>query len=42
MEGRVMEKGRVVTCNICKRDIEVRWGIFANDTLSRHMKAEHK
>jgi len=42
MEGGVMEKGRVVTCDICKRDIEVRWGIFANDTLSRHKKAEHK
>lgn len=42
MEGGVVEKGRVVTCDICKRDIEVRWGIFANDTLSRHKKAEHK
>ncbi len=42
MEGGVMEKGRVVTCDICKRDIEVRWGIFANDTISRHKKAEHK
>ncbi len=42
MEGGVMEKSRVVTCDICKRDIEVRWGIFANDTLNRHKKAEHK
>ena len=42
MEGGVMEKGRVVTCDICKRDIELRWGIFANDTISRHKKAEHK
>lgn len=37
-----MEKGRVVTCDICKKDIEVRWGIFAHDTLTRHKKAEHK
>lgn len=37
-----MEKGRVVICDICGRAIEVRWGIFANDTLARHKKAEHK
>lgn len=33
---------RVVTCDICKQEIEVRWGIFANETLSRHTKVEHK
>jgi hypothetical protein len=32
---------KVVICNVCKKEIEVRWGIFAHDTLSRHMK-EHK
>ena len=32
---------RIIICSICKKEIEVRWGIFANDTLSRHMK-EHK
>jgi hypothetical protein len=37
-----MEKSRVVTCDLCKRDIEVRWGIFASDTLNRHKRAEHK
>jgi hypothetical protein len=37
-----MEKSRVVICDICKADIVVRWGIFANDTLNRHKKAEHK
>ena len=37
-----MEKSRVVTCDICSKDIEVRWGIFANDTLIRHKKAEHR
>jgi len=42
MEGGLMEKGRVVTCDICNKDIEVRWGIFANDTLIRHKKAEHR
>jgi len=33
--------GRVVICPICKKETEVRTGIFAHDTLSRHMK-EHK
>lgn len=35
-----MEKGRVVICTTCGRELEVRWGIFAHQTLSRHMK-EH-
>ena len=33
--------GRVVICPICEKETEVRNGIFAHDTLSRHMK-EHK
>ena len=37
-----MASSKVVICDICKREIEVRWGIFAHDTLSRHRKAEHK
>jgi hypothetical protein len=37
-----MEKGRYVICDVCKKEIEVRWGIFANETLSRHKKAEHR
>ena len=36
-----MDKGRVVVCDTCNKEIEVRWGIFAHDTLSRHLK-EHK
>jgi hypothetical protein len=32
---------RVVVCDICKKEIELRWGIFAHDSLSRHRKAEH-
>lgn len=32
---------KIVICSICKKEIEVRWGIFAHDTLTRHMK-EHK
>lgn len=32
---------RLVICHICKKEIELRWGIFAHDTLSRHMR-EHK
>jgi hypothetical protein len=42
MEGGLVEKSRVVVCDICKKDIVVRWGIFASDTLNRHKKAEHK
>jgi hypothetical protein len=37
-----MEKGRVIICDICNKDIEVRWGIFAHQTLYRHKKADHK
>lgn len=37
----VLMTGRVVICNICKKEIELRWGVFGHDTLSRHMK-EHK
>ena len=36
-----MEKGRVIICNICLKEIELRWGIFGHDALSRHKK-EHK
>ena len=32
---------KVVVCRICTKEIEVRWGIFASDTLNRHLK-EHK
>lgn len=31
---------RAVICLICNKEIEVRSGIFAHETLSRHMK-EH-
>jgi len=37
-----MEPKRVVVCPVCYKETELRWGIFAHDTLSRHMKAEHK
>jgi hypothetical protein len=37
-----VEKGKSVICEICGKQIEVRWGIFAHDTLTRHKKAEHK
>jgi len=32
---------RIVVCPICKKELDVRKGIFAHDTLSRHSK-EHK
>jgi hypothetical protein len=33
---------RQVICDICSKQIELRWGIFGHDALSRHKKAEHK
>jgi uncharacterized protein YbaR (Trm112 family) len=30
---------RVVICPTCKKELEVRSGIFAHQTLYRHMKA---
>lgn len=32
---------KAIVCDVCKKEIEVRWGIFAHDTLGRHMK-EHR
>ena len=29
---------RIVICPICNKEWELRWGIFAHDSLSRHMK----
>jgi hypothetical protein len=40
VEGGLMA-GKVIVCPICNKEVEVRWGIFASDTLGRHMK-EHK
>lgn len=37
-----MMASKVVICPKCGKEIEVRWGIFAHDTLSRHEKADHK
>jgi hypothetical protein len=36
-----MEYKRIVVCNICKKEIQIR-GTMAHDTLYRHIKAEHK
>lgn len=33
---------KVVICDKCKKEIEVRQGIFAHDTLNRHKAKEHK
>jgi hypothetical protein len=33
---------RAVVCDVCKKEIEVRWAIFANETLGKHKKMEHK
>ncbi len=33
-----MDKGRVITCDKCSKELEVRWGIFAHSTLARHMR----
>lgn len=39
MEGGVMS--RVVVCEDCKKEWELRWGIFAHQSLARHKK-EHR
>lgn len=35
-----MASSRIVICDICKKEIEVRSG-FASDTLYNHRKKEH-
>ena len=40
MYNKIMAN-KFIICDICKKEIEVRSGIFAHDTLNRHMK-EHK
>ena len=37
-----MASNRVVVCDVCAKEIEVRYGIFASDTLLRHKRQEHK
>ena len=37
-----MDKGRIVICDQCNAEIEVRSGIFAHDTFNRHKGKEHK
>jgi len=39
VEGGVMT--RQIKCTVCGKEWELRWGIFAHDSLARHMK-EHK
>jgi anti-sigma factor ChrR (cupin superfamily) len=39
---RLKMSAKVVICDKCSKEIEVRQGIFASATLSRHYKAEHK
>jgi DNA-directed RNA polymerase subunit M/transcription elongation factor TFIIS len=36
-----MEKDRVVVCDKCGKELEVRWAVFANHTLSSHLR-EHE
>lgn len=33
---------RKLVCPTCKKEWELRWGIMANESLSRHMKATHR
>lgn len=33
---------RVVICPICKKEIELRSGIFGHATINRHIKTDHK
>lgn len=33
---------RMIICPICKKEWDLRWGIFGHDSLSRHMKDAHR
>ena len=33
---------RLVICPICKKEWDLRWGIFAHDSLFRHTKDVHR
>ena len=32
---------RLVVCPVCKKQWDLRWGIMANESLARHIKADH-
>ena len=33
---------RIVVCPTCNKEWELRWGIFASDSLSRHNRDAHR
>ena len=37
-----IKMSRTLTCPNCKKEWELRWGIMANESLSRHMKEHDK
>ena len=36
-----IKMNRILVCSICKKEWVLRWGIMANESLSKHMK-EHQ
>lgn len=36
-----IKMSRMLVCSVCKKEWVLRWGIMANESLSKHMK-EHQ
>jgi hypothetical protein len=36
-----IKMSRILVCPVCKKEWDLRWGIMANESMSRHMK-EHQ
>jgi hypothetical protein len=36
-----IKMNRILICSVCKKEWVLRWGIMANESLSKHMK-EHQ
>jgi len=33
-----IKMSRILICPVCKKEWDLRWGIMANESMSRHMK----
>ena len=36
-----IKMNRMLVCSVCKKEWVLRWGVMANESLSKHMK-EHQ
>ena len=37
-----IKMSRVLSCPVCKKEWDLRWGIMGNESISRHIKSDHK